>query len=536
MGLFRLLSRKNGKKIQKVNTDTDVSKVFGDYQGIHLDKSLDNNIKSIKTIFRDCDDIVYRPFKIAKRFKAELVYMDGMVKIDAVDNFVMKPLMLEYGMAGIEVEDEKKAFLYAKEAIISTANIKESKELEKVLHAIMIGAVVIFIERNESALIVEAKGWEQRQVEAPQDEVTVRGPRDAFTENIRTNSALIRRRICDPKLKLKGYLIGRRSKTRVEVMYIEDIANPRLVEEVFNRIENIDVDSVVGNGLLEQLMEDNWISPFPQFMTTERPDRVTAALLEGKVCILIDNSSMVSVLPATMNDLLTAPDDYYERWMVATLIRIVRLTGAVASTVLPALYIAMVSFHPEMIPSALALSIASGREGVPFPAFVEAFLMEGSFELMREAGIRLPGSLGQTMGVVGAVVIGQAAVSAGIVSPVMVVVVALTGIANFTVPSFDVALSYRLLRFGLMILSAVLGLYGLILGLLLILSHICILKSFGTPYLAPWIPLNLKDLKDTVLRAPWQYMSYRPSYMHTQDKKRSDLDKVGEHLKRRKGE
>lgn len=256
--------------------------------------------------------------------------------------------------------------------------------------------------------------------------------------------------------------------------------------------------------------------------------------MEGKVCILTDNTPYVSIVPATMNDLLTAPDDYYERWMIATLIRIVRLIGAVASTVLPAFYIAMVSYNPEMIPSALAFSIAAGREGVSFPAFLEAFLMEAAFELMREAGIRLPGSLGQTIGVVGAVVIGQATVAAGIVSPAMVVIVAMTGIANFAVPTMDVALSYRLLRFGLMIITTFLGLYGLFIGLLLILIHLSILKSFGTPYMAPWIPLKLSDLKDTILRAPTMTMKRRPSYMGLQDEKRVSIDKKEETLRRRK--
>jgi len=525
---------KNKKSVLNKKKIETIKSAGGAYQGITLGKSLDENIKSLQVIFKDCDDVVFRSFKIAGRIKAELVFIDGMIKSEAVDDFIMKPLILESRIAGVQIENENEAFRYTKEAIVSTANIKETKELESILFSIMSGGAVIMIDRQEYALIVEAKGFEHRQVEQPTGENAIRGPRDAFTETLGINTTLIRRRIRDPRLKAKKYYIGERSKTEVVIMYIEDIVDPKLVDQVYKRLDGIDVDSIVGSGFIEQLIEDDWISPFPQVKTTERPDRVAAALMEGKVCILVDNTPYILIVPATMSDLLTAPDDYYERWLVASLIRFVRLIGAVTATVLPSLYIAMVSYHPEMIPSTLALSIATGRQGMPFPAFIEAFIMEAVFELIREASIRLPGSLGQTIGVVGAVVIGQAAVSAGVVSPAMVVVVALTGIANFAVPSFDVALSYRVLRFGLMLLSTVLGMYGIILGALLILSHLCILKSFGIPYIAPWIPLTWRDLKDTLIRSPWLSMRRRPAFMHTQDKKRMDLDSYEETLRQRK--
>jgi spore germination protein len=516
---------------EKVHKTTAVD---GKYAGIAMGKSLGENIKLLKKIFKDCDDFIFRSFKIAGRVEAQLVFIEGMIKLDTVDDSIVKPLMLESRMAGVKIEDGKSAFRYAKDTIIATSNLKETKELEEVLFSIMTGAVVIIIDGNESAFVADVKGYEHRAVEQPASESTVRGPRDSFTETIRVNTALVRRRIRDPRLKLKTYHLGRRSKTELVIMYIEDIVNPNLVDEVYKRLDGVDVDNVAGSGFIEQIIEDDWISPFPQVRTTERPDKVAAAMLEGKVCIIVDNTSYALILPATMNDLLTAPDDYYERWMIATLIRTVRLIGAIASTILPAFYIAMVSYHPEMIPTALAISIAGGREGIPFPAFIEAFLMEASFELMREAGVRLPTILAQAVGVVGGVVIGQAAVAAGVVSPAMVVVVALTGIANFSVPSFDVALSFRILRFGLMMLSAALGLYGIILGLLFILSHLCILKSFGTPYMAPWIPMTLRDLKDTILRAPWISMRRRPSFMGIQDEKRMNMDGNEEILHRRK--
>lgn len=512
----------------------DLPSANGSYAGISLDKSLDANLNTLKAIFRDCDDVVYRQFKIAGRISAALIFIDGMIKVEAVDEYIMKPLMLESYAASIPMNSAKDALRYAKETIISTTNFDETRELEQVLFSIMAGNAVIVVDRDDRAIIVDVKGWEHRTVEQPSTELAIRGPRESFTETLRVNTALVRRRIRDPRLKLRTYRLGRRSKTDIVLMYMEDIIDPKIVEEVNRRLDGIDVDNVVGSGFIEQLIEDSWLSPFPQLKTTERPDKVVAALMEGKLCIVVDHTPYALTLPTTLNDLMQAPDDYYERWLVASLIRLTRFVGTFTALILPSLYIAMVSYFPDMIPTPLALAIAAGRENMPFPAFLEAFLMEGSFELMREAGMRLPGHLGQTMGVVGAVIIGQAAVAANIASPAMVVVVAMTGIANFAIPNLDAAISFRVLRFGLMLLATVLGLYGVIVGVLLIVSHLCILKSFGIPYMAPWVPLTWRDLKDTVLRAPWLAMHRRPAFRNVQDERRVDLDRLEEKLRRKR--
>jgi spore germination protein len=515
--------------------DDNIASADGSYHGTKLDKNLDKNTKMLQAIFRDCDDIVYRPFRIAGKIKAELVFLDGLINIDFVDNYIIKPLTLESRMADIEIEDADDAFCYAKEAVISAASVREGDDMDGIVFNIMSGSTVIFIDDIASCVIVEVKGWEHRQVSDPATEPTVRGPKDAFTETLRINTMLVRRHIRDPKLKLKTYHIGRRSKTDVAVMYMESIVNLDVLDEVNKRIDGIDVDNVVGSALIEHLIEDDWISPFPQIQTTERPDKAAAALMEGKVCIVVDNTPFILLLPTTLNSFMQAPDDYYQRWLISSLIRFTRFIGTIVALLLPSLYIAMLSYHPEMIPTSLALSMAAGREGLPFPAFIEAFIMEGSLELLREAGMRLPGAMGQTIGVVGAIIIGQAAVGANIVSPAMVVVVALTAIANFAIPSYDLAISFRILRFILMILATTLGLYGIILIVMLIVSHLSVLKSFGIPYMSPWIPLNLRDLKDTIIRAPWVSMRTRESYMNLQDEQRMNSNKIDGIMHREKG-
>lgn len=520
-----------------VNEDRndDIPSEDGSYHGVELARDLDRNIKLVQSIFKDCDDIIYRPFKIAGAIKAELIFMDGLINIDFIDDYIIKPLMLEARMADIKIEDEEDAFRYAQDNIISTGSMRNTKHLEDVLFNIMTGTAVIFIDGVDRALIAEVKGWEHRSIQDPATEPAIRGPRDAFTETLRINTTLIRRRIRDPQLKLKTYHIGRRSKTDVVLMYIEDIVNPALLEDVKRRLDGIDVDSVFGVGFIEQIIEDNWISPFPQLRRTERPDIAAVALLEGRVCILVDNTPFVLLAPTSMNDLMHSVDDYYQRWPIATFVRIVRFIGTFAALILPSLYIAMISYHPEMVPTQLALSIAAARDGIPFPAFLEAFIMEGSLELLREAGMRLPVMMGQTIGVVGAIIIGQAAVAANIVTQAMVVVVAATAIANFAVPSYDLALSLRILRFTLMFLATILGLYGVIFGILLILSHISVLKSFGVPYMAPWVPMNFRELKDTIFRAPWLSMRQRPYILGVRDKKRMDIDEMDDVIQQRRG-
>lgn len=306
------------------------------------------------------------------------------------------------------------------------------------------------------------------------------------------------------------------------VIYFKDIANEELVAEVKRRIRTIDVDEVLENGYVEQLIEDNFLSPFAQIQNTERPDRVMSSLLEGRVAILLDGSSYALLMPVTYAMMLQSPEDYYERWLPGSLIRILRFVCTFISLFAPALYISFISFHPGLIPTKLVVSIIATRKGVPFSTLIEALIMEIAIEVLREAGLRLPKPIGPAMGIVGGLIIGQAAVNAGIVSPILVIVVAVTAICSFATPMYSAGLSMRLLRFPIMFSAAMFGLYGVIMSFLFLTIHMLKLKSFGISYVNLAVPQSLKDWKDYVIRVPLQFMKYRPEVLKPKESKRKD--------------
>jgi spore germination protein len=315
--------------------------------------------------------------------------------------------------------------------------------------------------------------------------------------------------------------LGRRSRTDVALIYIEDIIDPLILKEIKRRLATIDVDAIVDSGYVEQLIAEKWWSFISSTQETERPDEVVAGLLEGRFAIICDNSPFAILAPTTLNSLMHSPEDHYLHWMPVSIIRLFRFIGSFSALTLPAVYISLVSYHPEMIPAELALRIAATRQGIPFPAVTEAFIMELALDFLREAGVRLPGPIGQTIGIVGGIIIGDAAVRAGVVSPIMVIIVAVTAISSFLIPTYSFTLTVRNLRFGLMILAALLGLFGLSLGLLIILIHLATIKSFGVSMLSPWAPLRVRDLQDSVIRLPRIFLKGRPQHLPMVDGDRS---------------
>jgi spore germination protein len=486
---------------------------------------LDASLKAIKDGLGNSDDVVVREFLVgsSQEAKAAVLFIDGLVDKNLIHGQILRSVMLAARrIPPKDVPPGAGLMRLIKEATLPVSSVEETSELKKLLSAVMSGTVAFLIEGSDRVILVEAKGWEQRGVQEPETEGVIRGPRDGFTETLRVNTTLLRRRLRDSNLVIKQEKIGRRSETDIAVVYLRDVADPNLVEEVNTRLKSIDIDAVLETGYIEQFIEDSWLSPFPQMQSTERPDEVVAALLEGRVAIVVDNTPFVLLAPTTLNMLMHSPEDYYHRWLAASVIRAIRFLATFLAMTLPALYIALASYQPEMIPTKLALAIAAAREGVPFPVFLEAFIMEISIELLREAGTRLPGPIGQTIGIVGGIVIGDAAVRASIVSPVMVIVVAITAIGSFAVPKFDVAIALRLFRFLLMILATIFGLFGVVIGLWIILVHLATLKSFGISYLAPQAPTQIPEMRDTVLRAPWPMMHRRPSFMRPKKSDRLD--------------
>ncbi len=342
-----------------------------------------------------------------------------------------------------------------------------------------------------------------RPISRPELEPGLLGPQDAFVESLDTNIGQIRNRIRSPRLKVRQFLIGSVSANEVTILFLDGTTKPEYVTEVVRKIEQIQMDAIIDINYIEEWMTDAPYSPFPTIQKTERPDRVAGALLEGRIAILTHGSPIAIILPVVFIDFLQSSEDYYEKYMFAFPIRILRHFYFWISLLLPAIYIALFNFHQEMVPTSLLKSIIASREGVPFPVFVEALIMEVTFEILREAGLRLPKTVGQSVSIVGALVIGEAAVQASIVSPVMVIIVAVTGIASFSIPSYSLGLTTRVLRFPIMVFAAFFGLYGVSMALLVILAHMATLKSLEKPYLAPIAPFNWSEMNDTFARSPW---------------------------------
>ncbi|WP_188455074.1 spore germination protein [Virgibacillus oceani] len=520
MSLGSLFKRnKKDTKDKKQNGDEDFS--------VEIVNNLDKNLDNLKKMLEEPNDLVIREFTIRHtNHRGALVIIDGLVDQDTVDNKILMRLQRVNERKDLP-NDNKKLLDVIYQELISVSDIKKSKTLDDATNSLLYGNTIFYLEGIDTVLIMDTKGWESRSIEEPMSEPTIRGPREGFVENLRTNMVLIRRHIRDPNLRFKTHQIGRRSKKNLVVTYIEGVVHPDLVKEINRRLKTIDMDDAPESGFIEQWIEDSFISPFPQIMNTERPDRVAISLLEGKVAIILDGTPFVLVAPFNIGDALQSPEDYYERWTIGTLLRSLRYLAAFISIFAPALYIALISFHSGMIPSKLAFSIAATREGVPFPAFVEALLMGVTMELLREAGARLPKTIGQTIGIVGGLVIGDAAVQAGIVSPIMVIVVALTAIASFSLPAYSVAISFRMIRFGFMIAAAAFGLYGIILSYIMVNIHIVNLKSIGVPYSVPFAPSFISDWKDLVFRAPIQALTRRPQYLKTDDPESGNKGRQG---------
>lgn len=483
-------------------------------------KSLRDNIEMINSILGENIDFVIRELSLGKNEKigGAVFYLDNLVDIDLLDKSILKPLLYEIraiGLKGCDIVEELESG-----ALISRAQMVKGDDFYEVVSSVLTGEVGLFIDNYPGVFIISSKGHKMRSVTEPGAENVVRGPREGFIEGLRVNISLIRRRLANPNLVFENIIIGKVSKTNVCLCYIKGLVYPRLVAEVRSRLYRIDIDAVLESGYIEELIEDNPFSPFPQVGNTERPDRVVAALLEGRVAILTDNSPVALIAPGELFSLLQASEDYYARYQIATVTRWLRYFAFISSLVIPSLYIAITNFHQEMIPTTLFISIAASRQGVPFPALVEALIMEISFEALREAGIRLPRPVGQAISIVGALVIGQAAVQAGIVSPLMVIVVALTGIASFIAPQYNIGIATRMLRFPLMLSAAFLGLFGVMAGLLTILLHLCSLRSFGVPYLSPLTPLHLEGLKDVLVRAPHWSLALRPDELVKKNRRR----------------
>lgn len=489
-------------------------KVYMTAEQIEIGTNLKENEAHMRRIVSGCDDIKFRPLLISGKHnglrdrKALLCYVEVSVKNDllmALGNLIQ--LLEDMPQAELQNTLQGNAF--------GLSDVTPLKTIQEAITGVMIGDGVLFVDGFAGALKIPDKGYPGMGVSESDTEKVVRGSNESFTESEKANTALIRKRLRNPALKVKEFRVGVRSQTNVALVYMEDLADPKVVKETHERLNAYDIDGVLDSGVLEQLAEEKWYSPFPQFQSTRRPDRAAMSVLEGKVVVLVDNSPLALLVPTDINSFLKTTDDYYNRFYMATFARILRYVSAFFALTLPGLYLAMTNFHTQILPTPLLLSFWESRIGVPFPAALEVLLMELSFELLREAGVRLPGAMGNTIGIVGGLIIGQAAVDANIVSPIVVILVAFTALCSFTIPNEEFAFAFRILKFALIALSAWLGFFGFLIGLFGVLVHLASLKSFSTPYLNPYVGSGIhhcEDEKDGLVRFPLRMLRKRPIY------------------------
>ncbi|SHE34036.1 spore germination protein KA [Caldanaerobius fijiensis DSM 17918] len=491
---------------------------------VNIAKNLDDNEKYIKTIFDKCSDIVIRKFNIANNpnYKAALIYIDGMIQQNIIEESIIKRLTNKNADHTYNPGSEK----YSKYLLgIKDEDIYE--KMDNAIEAILNGNPVLFINGISKALNVNLKNPPGRNIEEPTTETVVRGSREGFSESIRINTCLLRKKIKNVNLKMECLKIGKQTKTDVVISYLANIANHKIVNEVKERLSKIDIDSVLDSNFIEEYIDDHPLSFFPTIFRTEKPDVAAGKLLEGRIAIIVDGTPTVLTVPAIFAEFIQTGEDYYMRFIPATLNRWLRYFSFFLSLTLPGFYVALVTFHQELVPTSLVVTIIKARAGVPLPSLWECFMMLLAYEILREAGVRMPRAVGQAVSVVGALVLGQAAVEAGLVSTPMVIVTALTGIASFTIPSPEMNMALTYPRFILLFLGGTLGILGLTCGLLIMLMNLISMRSFGVPYMGPIVPLIMEELPDIAIRAPLWSTIRRPKLITwKRDNRRQTITRI----------
>ncbi len=492
--------------------------------------SLDENITNLKVRYNALinSDIILREFTLnlnGKNYNSLIVSIDGMVNSELVNNFLLRPLM-ESGnnnssktlnLNGIKVTKSKKIDLatYIHHSLMPLNDVNKIDTLDKLITSVNSGNVALLVDTLSVAFVVEVKGYKIREISSPSNEIVVRGSQEAFVENLRTNTSILRRAINNESLIIENCNVGKISKTNIAICYLKNIANSDLVNEVKYRINNLDVDFIISSGQLEQLIQDESNVAFPQLIATERSDKAALHLLEGRVVVIVNGSPYVLIMPGVFLDFLSSPEDMNLKHQYSNLLKIVRFIATFITLLLPGIYVAITNYHTELIPTELLFTIAASRNTVPFPTIVEILVMEVSFELIREAGLRVPTPFGTTIGIIGALILGESAVSANLVSPILIIVVAITGLSSFTIPDFSLSFSFRIFRFLFVILGYLCGLLGIVIGVFIGLTVLVSLKSFGSPYLAPYVPAtNLNTSLSYFIKPIWRRES-RADFLNT---------------------
>lgn len=465
------------------------------------------NKEEIINRFNNTGDLVTYEFQTNTNIKMMACYIEGFIDRNLLDRDILKPLII-----GLEDSKDIKKFIF-------NSKIEESYSMEEVVDSMPNGRVAIFLEGSNICHTVELSQWERRSVEQPGSERVVRGPKQGFIEDISVNKVLLRRILRNNNLVFDDYTLGKQTKTVISLAYINGIVNEEVLKEVKKRLKKIDIDAILESGYIEELIEDNPQTLFSTISNSEKPDITAAKILEGRVAIFVDGTPHVLTMPRIFAEGLMSSEDYYLRPYFASMLRLLRFISWIITVYLPGTFVALQLYHQEMIPTTMLISAAGAREGVPLPVTVEVFLMTIAIELTKESGLRLPKAIGTTVSIVGALILGQAAVQAGIVSGLTVIIVSVAAISEFVIP--DLVQSTVILRLIIIVLGGISGLYGITCGLVIITAHILSLDSFGIPYGWPIAPRNWEGLKrDTFVRSHiWKFTS-RPKAIARQNTKR----------------
>lgn len=504
---------------QDVDSEQDTDSTAMNNNNNNISKDLQHNRLRIEQEFNlpRNKDVIIRDILVSKSTKAFIVYVDGMADKTTINDFILRPLM---AVSNFRSPKDECNIDYIIENLLSVDQIAKTFTYDEVISQILKGLTALFIQDCHECVLIESRGFEKRNVEQPVTEAVISGPHEAFTENLRTNLTLVRKIIKNKNLITEMLPVGKTNNSTCGIMYLDGTANMKIVDELKRRIESIEIDFVAGNGMLNQLIEDHPYAIFPQILTTERPDRTASFLMEGKVIFICDGTPYASAVPVTFFHMFHSPEDSFIRWQYGTFIRLIRFSAFLLALFLPGFFVALTLYHAEMIPTELLLAIESSRESVPFPVIAEILMMEIAFELIREAGIRVPDVIGQTLGIIGALILGQSAVAANLVSPILVIIVSITGLGNFAMPNYFLGIAIRILKFLFIFLGFFAGFYGISIGIFIIGGMACSMKCFGVPYFTPIAP-KTKVNPDVIIRQPIWKQKMRPDSLNSPNEKRA---------------
>lgn len=527
----------NKPKCKKVGELMDIFQVFKGKKDTHepkqqskpipLFKQIEKNTEKIKQDFGNANDLIIREFELkgVKRLKGIVLGIDGLIDSKQAEEFIVRVLMIDLSLVdNWEAENYPlKSFDTIYQSRISMMSASRGEDYQSLYDDLLTGKIIVMLDGVAQFMSFACNGWQMRSIPEPETEMGIRGPQDAFIETIRVNTALIRRRIKDPRLRFDTYKVGKISQTDVFVTYLDGVVNPEFVQVAKERIEALDISCITDSSQLMQLIEDHSWTIFPRLIETERPDKVVATIVQGGVVILVDNTPFQILAPSYFVMNFQTTDDYYNRPIIATITRLLRYLAFLIVILVPGLYVAVSTYHQEMIPTVLLITIINQRSANPFPTVVETLIIMLLFEILREASVRKPKAIGDSMTIVGSLIIGQTIVQAGLVSSMVIIIGSLTAIASFILSNTRLNNAVRILSFIFIILGNAWGLYGITLGFIAVIMHLCSLTTFNQPYMAPIAPFNLHDQEDQFIRLPLYSMKYRPTVFKSKDRVRQNL-------------